>query len=83
MICYILALAMILPLGSMAVTPMNEQFVAPDYVEPYIDGLGNSSLSIEIDHITGERLNILIDVYKRQERYARADRRAQLRHGDA
>ena len=24
-ICYILALAMILPLGSMAVTPMNEQ----------------------------------------------------------
>ena len=59
-ICYILALAMILPLGSMAVTPMNEQFVAPDYVEPYIDGLGNSSLSIEIDHITGERLNILI-----------------------
>ena len=59
-ICYILALAMLLPLGSMAITPMHEQFVAPDYAEPYIEGLGNSSLSIEIDHIPGERLNIVV-----------------------
>ena len=29
-ICYILALAMILPLSSMAITPMKEQFVAPE-----------------------------------------------------
>ena len=60
-ICYILALAMILPLSSMAITPMKEQFVAPGYADPYIEGAGKSSpLSIEVDHIPNERLNIKV-----------------------
>lgn len=59
-ICYILVLAMILPLSSMAITPKDEQFVAPGYAEPYIEGEGNSALSISLEHVPGESLNILV-----------------------
>jgi len=60
-ICYILALAMILPLSTMAATVLSAEFVAPDYVDPYIEGLGQQSpLSISIDHVVGEVLNIKV-----------------------
>ncbi len=60
-ICYILVLAMILPLSSMAITPKDEQFVAPDYVDPYIEGAnGDSALSISLEHVQSESLNILV-----------------------
>lgn len=60
-ICYILAVAMILPLSSMAATQLSANFVAPDYAEPYIDGLGSASaLSISLDHAVGEVLNIKV-----------------------
>ena len=40
-ICYILALAMLLPLSSMAVTANKKQFESPDYPSTYVDGLDN------------------------------------------
>ena len=60
-ICYILALAMILPLSSMAATTISAEFTAPGYAEPYIDGLGEASaLSIDLEHVVGEVLNIKV-----------------------
>lgn len=59
-VCYILALAMLLPLSSMAITPDKEQFKSPDYAETYIDGLGDSQLELEYDYVQKEKLNIIV-----------------------
>lgn len=59
-ICYILALAMLLPLSSMAVTANKKQFESPDYPSTYVDGLDNPQLELDYDFGEEERLNIIV-----------------------
>ena len=58
---YILAVAMILPLSSMAASS-SDGYEAPGYAAPYIEGAdGPSALSISLEHVIGESLNIVVE----------------------
>ncbi len=90
-VCYILVLVMLLPLGSIAAKPLEEQqlvpmkplYVSPDYPEPYIEGLGGESyLEIDIAFVKEEMLNILVTdtrtgkVWETNEIFTNPDKRS-------
>ena len=76
LICYILIAAILIPAAAGGLGAdlaydkegiVQDIYVAPDYIEPYVEGLGNSRLSMEVIYEPTVSLDIVItDHYGRQ-----------------